>query len=202
MLPRCNHEENDIAIWSVRADAGSSVFATLTLAFTNDPPNRWVYPEPADYLKFFPRFAQALGGAALANGTAFANGDLTGVALWLAPDAAPDEKAMGRLIEESVAADKQADLAAVIEQMVALHPEEPHWYLPFIGVDPARHGQGIGTALLRPVLERCDAERLPAYLESTNPRNRTLYERLGFAAIGEIKAGCCPPIVPMLRQPH
>jgi len=124
-----------------------------------------------------------------------------GVALWLAPDAGPDEAALGRLIEGSVAAEKQADLAEVIEQMVRFHPEEPHWYLPFIGVDPACQGQGVGTALLRAMLARCDAERLPAYLESTNPRNQPFYELLGFRAVGEIRAGQCPPVVPMLRRP-
>jgi len=55
--------------------------------------------------------------------------------------------------------------------------------------------------LLKPVLSKCGETHLPAYLESTNPKNRTLYERHGFQAIGEIKIGNCPPIVPMLRHP-
>ncbi|HET9583943.1 MAG TPA: GNAT family N-acetyltransferase, partial [Bradyrhizobium sp.] len=95
----------------------------------------------------------------------------------------------------------RADIARVIEEMARYHPEEPHWYLPFIGVDPARQGNGLGAALLRSILAECDKMRLPAYLESTNPRNRPLYERHGFKEIGEIRAGDCPPVVPMLRQP-
>jgi len=74
-------------------------------------------------------------------------------------------------------------------------------YLPFIGVDPAQQGKGSGAALLKSVLAKCDKTHVPAYLESTNPRNRTLYERHGFRAMGEIKVGDCPPIVPMLRRP-
>jgi GNAT superfamily N-acetyltransferase len=137
----------------------------------------------------------------MASGTAFGSRDFTGVALWLDPETGPDEEEIGRLVEESVAAEKRADFAAVIEQMGGFHPQEPHWYLPFVAVDPTRQGGGLGTALLGPILARCDAERKPAYLESTNPRNQTLYERLGFRALGKIRAGQCPPIVPMLRQP-
>jgi ribosomal protein S18 acetylase RimI-like enzyme len=83
--------------------------------------------------------------------------------------------------------------------MVRYHPQEPHWYLPMIGVEPARQGKGLGAALLRAALLRVDAEGLSAYLESTNPRNVPLYERHGFEVIGEIRVGTCPPIVPMLR---
>ena len=49
-------------------------------------------------------------------------------------------------------------------------------------------------------LERCDRERLAAYLESTNPRNITLYERHGFVKAGLIQSGSSPPIVPMVRR--
>jgi GNAT superfamily N-acetyltransferase len=79
-------------------------------------------------------------------------------------------------------------------------PQEPHWYLPFIGVEPSRQGRGLGGALLRSALARVDSEGLPAYLESTNPRYRPLHERHGFEAIGEIRIGTCPSIVPMLRR--
>lgn len=69
------------------------------------------------------------------------------------------------------------------------HPKEPHYYLPMLGVEPAGQGRGMGSALMYPVLSRCDAERVPAYLESSTPRNRALYERHGFEAIGEFKLG-------------
>jgi GNAT superfamily N-acetyltransferase len=177
------------------------IFAVLTLAFAADPPNRWLFPESDRYLRHFPEFVRALGDAALPRRTAFVSQDYSAVALWLAPDEGPDGQAMTKLIEERVAPQKRADIAAVIEEMGRYHPEEPHWYLPFIGVDPAHQGHGLGAVLLHASLTRCEAAQLPAYLESTNPRNRPLYERHGFEAIGEIKVGDCPPIVPMLRRP-
>jgi ribosomal protein S18 acetylase RimI-like enzyme len=177
------------------------VFDILTLAFAADPPNRWMYPEAAHYLRHFPSFATALGGAALPNRTALVSTDYTGAALWLPPNVGPDEGTLADLIAKSVSAPKQSYLMAIIEEMGRYHPKEPHGYLPFIGVDPAQQGKGLGAALLKPVLSKCDEASLPAYLESTNPKNRTLYERYGFRVIGEIKVGDCPPIVPMLRHP-
>jgi len=175
------------------------VFATLTLAFAVDPPNRWLYPDEDEYVSQFPTFVTALGGRALHRGTAFVANDLSGAALWLAPDTSPDDEALTRLVR-ALAPDRSADMSTIIEEMGRYHPDEPHWYLPFIGVAPDRRGQGVGAALLRTGLAACDAAGLPAYLESTNPRNRPLYERHGFEAIGEIRVGSCPPIVPMLRK--
>jgi ribosomal protein S18 acetylase RimI-like enzyme len=105
------------------------------------------------------------------------------------------------LIEESVSTEKKACISDIVEQMARYHPEEPHWYLPFIGVDLASQGRGLGAALLRLPLAECDRAHLPAYLESTNPRNQPLYERHGFREVGKISAGDCPPVVPMLRLP-
>lgn len=176
------------------------VFSTLALAFAADPASRWLFPEPESYLQHFPAFARALAGPSLQQRTSLATDGYGGVALWLAPGEGPDEEGMAALIDEEVRPDKKDDVAAVIEEMGRYHPLEPHWYLPFIGVEPAWQGHGLGSALLRSSLARIDADGLPAYLESTNPRNRPLYERHGFEALGEIRIGSCPPIVPMLRR--
>lgn len=79
------------------------------------------------------------------------------------------------------------------------HPSEPHWYLPLIGVEPAQQGGGRGAVLMREALARCDRDGLPAYLESTNPRNIPFYERFGFRPVGEIQAGNGPKLTPMWR---
>lgn len=68
-----------------------------------------------------------------------------------------------------------------------------------IGVEPFHHGKGIGGALLAHTLALCDQAGLPAYLESSNPRNISLYQRHGFETIGEIQAGSSPFVTPMLR---
>ena len=90
----------------------------------------------------------------------------------------------------------------MFEQMATYHPTELHWYLPLIGVDPAHQGRGHGDALMRYVLEQFDREKRPAYLESTNTRNISLYRRHGFEELGTIQAGSSPTLVPMLRRPR
>lgn len=81
------------------------------------------------------------------------------------------------------------------------HPREPHWYLAALGTDPPHQGKGVGAALMRPVLERCDGDGLGAYLESSKERNVPYYERFGFVVTGELRLPDGPPIWPMWRDP-
>ncbi len=88
------------------------------------------------------------------------------------------------------------------EVMQEHHPHEPHWYLNVVSTMPEHQGQGLGTTVLQPVLEACDADGVPAYLESTNPRNRTLYLRQGFVAMNEVHLPDGPPMLRMWREPQ
>jgi GNAT superfamily N-acetyltransferase len=58
-----------------------------------------------------------------------------------------------------------------------------------MGLLPEHRGHGIGTALLRNVIERAESLGLPVVLhvESFNPARR-LYERFGFVDDGEVGA--------------
>jgi ribosomal protein S18 acetylase RimI-like enzyme len=80
--------------------------------------------------------------------------------------------------------------------------DEPHLYLAFIGTDPNSQGRGHGSALLRSMLERCDKEVFPAYLEATSPGNRAFYHRHGFELREELHwPDDGPPFWPMWRKP-
>jgi len=175
--------------------------ATITMAFSTDPVVRWVLRDASRYLLYWPEFVKAHGGAAFESGTADSIDDGAGVALWLPPGVGADEEAMGAIAEEAVPIAEQEEVFSVMGQMSEFHPTGPHWYLPLIGVDVTRLGNGYGSALLRHALERCDRDGLPAYLEATSPRNKALYERHGFEELGVIQAGQSPPMWPMLRQP-
>lgn len=175
--------------------------APLTTAFGNDPVTRWAFPDPHQYLVYFPEFARLFGGKAFDCGTAYCADDFVAAALWLPPGVNSDEEALGGLLQRSVAQRTQEPLFAMLEQMGGYHPAEPHWYLPLIGVDPSRQGRGYGSALLEQGLSRCDAEHQPAYLESTNERNIPLYQRHGFEVLGEVQVEDAPPLWPMLRKP-
>jgi RimJ/RimL family protein N-acetyltransferase len=81
------------------------------------------------------------------------------------------------------------------------HLQEPHYYIRYVGVATRFQGQGLGTALLRPTLDRCDGEGFPAYLEASTERSAALYERLGFVHLGELRLPGGPPFWPMRRPP-
>lgn len=178
------------------------VVAVITLAFSADPMARWATPDPARYVAAMPQVVRAFGGNAFVHGSADYLEEYSGAAMWLPPGVDPDGERMIALVQENAPPSVLPDLMRVMEQMGAYHPSEPHWYLPLIGVDPARHGNGLGSALMRHALRRSDADGVPAYLESSNPRNIPLYERHGFEILGTIQVGSSPTLVPMLRKPR
>lgn len=176
--------------------------ATITMAFSNDPVTRWVFHDADVYLRYWPRSVEAFGGAAFEEGTADSIDHCGGVALWLPPGVGPDDAMMAAVGLEALSAAHQEEVAAFWAKTAEFHPTAAHWYLPLMGVDVTRQGRGYGSALLRHALERCDRDRLPAYLEATNPLNKKLYERHGFETLGVIQADTSPPMWPMLRQPR
>jgi ribosomal protein S18 acetylase RimI-like enzyme len=88
-------------------------------------------------------------------------------------------------------------------QIESKHPKEPtHWYLGYLGVAPDHQGQGIGAAMLREVTDQADVAGTAAYLESSNERNLSLYERHGFRVVEDFRLlGRGPTVWRMWREP-
>jgi ribosomal protein S18 acetylase RimI-like enzyme len=184
---------------SATRERGAAI-RTLTEAFRNDPVCRWIWPGEATYDRYFPPFVEAFAGGAFDRDAAYASEDAGGVALWLPPGAASDGDALGQLAVESIEESLQEEAFAFLGQQEELHPHEPHWYLPLIGVAPGSQGRGVGGALLEHALAIVDRDGLPAYLEATTERNRALYERHGFVVTGVIQYGSSPAMWPMWRE--
>jgi ribosomal protein S18 acetylase RimI-like enzyme len=129
-------------------------------------------------------FLKILFEACLPHGELYVSDGLEGGAFWIPPGGRETGlRANLRFLPNLVRAAGLArvpGLVSAIDEVDKKHPHEPHFYLPMIGIDPPYQGRGIGSALMRPVLERCDREGIPAYLESSNERNVALYERNGF----------------------
>jgi len=183
----------------VQATEADRAISTLVLAFAADPHFRWLYPDAQQYLNHFPDVLRSFAGVAFAGDTIWKFEDMSAIALWLAPGVAPDTAATVAVLEASVPTEKLADLMVAFEQMDNAHPQSPHWYLAWIGIDPAHQGRGLGSDLLQRCLEITDSDHLPTFLDTPNPKTVPFYQRHGFDIVGEWAAGACPPVVSMLR---
>lgn len=172
---------------------------TAVLAFVTDPMARWISDRAAPFLEATGNFFDAFGGRAFEHGTAWTANDGQAVAMRLSPGTEPDGERMVAILEQYASPERFEEMMIVLGQMEHFHPREEHWYLPIIGCDPLYLGQGLGGMLMKTALERIDADGLPAYLESSNPSNVSLYERHGFEVIGEIQHGSSPTMLPMYR---
>jgi ribosomal protein S18 acetylase RimI-like enzyme len=180
----------------------SHAIGAIVAAFITDPIARFAWPSPHDHLRGMPLAAQEFAGASFEHRTAYVSADFCGAALWLPPGAHADGEALENIFRETAKPEHLDDLLATFEKMVQWHPDESHWYLPMIGVEPYSQGQGLGAELMRHAVARCDQEGALAYLESSNPRNISLYMRHGFEVLGEIRIGAAPLVTPMLRRPR
>ncbi len=178
------------------------IIDSIVLAFSSDPLARWVYPSPQQYLKSFPDFVKILAGKAFEKKTAYYTDNYSGAALWLAPQSQPDDDAIDLYLQQTISHEQQEKVFALFEQMSHYHPQEPHWYLAMVGVDSTQQRQGYGSALIQPVLQECDLQQQLAYLESSSPESRSLYERHGFELMETIQIDDSPPIFPMVRYPQ
>jgi GNAT superfamily N-acetyltransferase len=175
--------------------------AALTLAFSTDPIGRWMYgDDPHLYLKHFPPFVHAFAGRAFEAGTAHGIKEGIGAALWLPPGVHVDDEALGAELERTLSPAKCSAIGELFGQMHEYHPNEPHWYLPLVGVESFQQNKGYGTVLLNYALQQCDRDHVSAYLESTNPRNVAFYQRHGFEVLSTFVVDSTCSVSPMLRR--
>ena len=177
-----------------------AISALMGLAFAADPFVRWLLPDPYNFLKSNEKYTGLSSGPAFDNGSAFVIGDICGAALWLPPGSKVDSEPLAALRDRYFDPAVLDGFAELMEKSGVYRPVEPHWHLTLIAVDPVKCGRGYGAALMSHALEICDRDKLPAYLESTNPANLSLYKRFGFELLAEVRVGELPARYPMLRQ--
>jgi GNAT superfamily N-acetyltransferase len=202
-----SHEEDEmiqqsIEIRSATSDEIPRAVAAIVAAFLTDPPARFAWPSVHDYLLAMPVATGEFAGSSFEHGTAYVSEDFCGAALWLPPGVAPNGQALEKVFRDTAKPEHMDDLLSTFEKMEKSHPREAHWYLPQIGVEPNAQGKGIGAALMRHALARCDEERSLAYLEASKTQNIPFYQHHGFEIIGQIQVGSAPLVTPMLRKPR
>lgn len=176
----------------------------LADAYRDDPVHRYTLRNVARpervALPYFSRLVRTL----VRHGReVHATDDGSSVAVWVPPGV---EVVAGdgpvRFTPALVAEGPLAASISVFEFAERLHPPEPHWYLELLGTARERQGRGTGSALVRRILDRCDADGVPAWTWSSNPRNLPFYARLGFEVGGPVTVPGTPLVLhPVLRPP-
>lgn len=179
----------------------------LSLSFHDDPVMRWLFgdehPRPMRYTR--PFFAIE-GRRHLRHQTVYTSDGHAGAAYWDPPGQwRSSPSSILRLAPVILRGMGTRTLKALqglgrLEKAHAAHPE--HYYLAVLGTRPDRQGEGIGSALLAPVLATCDTEGVGAYLESSKEANIPFYRRHGFEVVGEVTFPSGPTVWPMWRDPR
>jgi GNAT superfamily N-acetyltransferase len=179
----------------------------LSLAFHDDPVMQWLFgaaaPRPMRYTR--PFFASE-GARHLHHAEVYTLDGTPGAAYWDPPGhwktRPRDILRMAPLMLRGMGP-RTINALRGLGRMEAAHAAHPdHYYLAVLGTRPDRQGEGLGTALMAPVLERCDVEGVGAYLESSKESNIPFYRRHGFEVVGEVDFPSGPRLWPMWREPR
>lgn len=173
--------------------------------FADDPVLTWVFRAPGQQAKLTAFFAFLATEVFVPLGATYL---LAGSCAAWTPPGSPEwspelTERFGRRMSETATPGDIDRLGRLDTVQQSHHPSEAHWYLSVIATLPAARGQGQGTALLEHTIRRVDGDGLPAYLESTNPRNLTLYERHGFVVRERVDLDDGGPVLTAMgREAH
>ena len=191
---------SDHPLSPVPAAHADLAYATLTSAYRDDPVHRWLYPDDDTYAEKLPLLIAAIADSAFETSTAWRLDDDPAVALWVPPGTLPDAERIGKVLLETVPVAKHSDVFGTLELTDGARPQEPHWYLPWLGVESSEQGKGLGGRLLTACLDYIDVGGLSAYLLATSPRNIAFFEPYGFTLKSRAQRGSAPALAVMVRE--
>jgi len=178
---------------------------TLALAFDDDPLTGWLFPGAAARRRKLPAFFRSLLRASLPFGEVYAAAGGRCVAIWNPPGTFPlgwyKDAKLG-LVTARLIGPRLRTCARGLMYFQSHHPQDPHWYLQMLGTHPEWQGRGLGSSIVAPVLERCDAGGERIYLESSKERNIPFYARHGFEVTAELQVPSGPLVWAMWREPR
>ncbi|MEA2468209.1 MAG: hypothetical protein QOJ57_2335 [Thermoleophilaceae bacterium] len=179
--------------------------AMLSRAFHEDPIVAWVFEDEHRRPKYARRFFAGRARVLIGQREIYTADGVAAAAMWARPDEwrDPPLRALKELAILTPGVGMRAGrVIRGLVQVESKHPKPPHWYLAVLGTDPSRQGEGLASSLLRRVLDECDRDEVPAYLETGTERNVAFYIRHGFMVTEELQLPKGPPIWLMWRDPR
>jgi ribosomal protein S18 acetylase RimI-like enzyme len=181
--------------------------AALAASFHDDPVMCWLFgDEPPRPMCYTRSFFTVEGRRHLRHRTVYTADGHPGAAYWDPPSRwKSSPMSILRLAPVMIRGIGTRTRMALqgLGRVEAAHAERPeHYYLAVLGTHPDCQCEGIGSALLAPVLATCDTTGVGAYLESSKQANIPFYRRHGFEVVGEVGLPSGPSIWPMWRDPQ
>jgi len=182
------------------------IAAALARAFYHDPFMAFALPEATTRLAISEEMFHAqLETVFVDTAEVHTTPDLTGAAIWTPPD--PPEltihasQHIGERMRD-LFGERVPVIGAALTEIRRHRPAGEHWYLDFLGTDPDHQGRGTGTAVLAPVLDRCDAAGTDAILWTTTEANVHFYAGRGFEVTADVQPPAAPRVWWMRRHPR
>jgi ribosomal protein S18 acetylase RimI-like enzyme len=182
--------------------------ACLTAAFQEDPVLSYLFEDEEQRpLMLAAFFANRLASRNETDRLLVPSGSdaRNAAALWEAPEKdSENDSSFNAVVAAGISLLGQgwiSDRLANLRVLGEAKPKDRHWYLSFVGTRPESRGKGLASTLIESVTNICDQEKIPAYLESSNPDNVSLYESHGFRVIGEAVIKDGPKVPLMWRDP-
>ena len=171
----------------------NNVVEILANCFDDNKSVNYIIPQDKFRKQRIKRLMQYCFDTCFASGAVFLSDDKKGCALMILPD-------KKRLTLRSAWLDTKLIFSAIglsgikktlaRERMIKkLQPKEPLYYLWYIGVHPDHQNAGIGTRLLKEIMEQSKTSKRTICLETSTVKNIPWYEKHGFEIYNQLDTG-------------
>lgn len=175
---------------------------TLANAFAQDPFHGWAIATASARRRRSPRFYAAMMAREIGRGKVLMTDGGEATAIW------HDSESSSGVLREVRFSLRMIEILRHRLPVVGIgtaltsryHPNTPHWFLVVLGVDVNHQRRGHGRTLMEPILQLCDADRKPAYLEASTTANVEYYRQFGFEVVRPYRLLFGPTIYPMIRS--
>ena len=164
----------------------------VAAAFYHYPMMAHYFPNPQRRKRWLPWYMEKTLSCAMRYGDVFATADFSGIMFVLPPGhtrlSQGEYIRNGFLMTPLVMGLQNYLKSDACEQFVANTHEKllggrAHYYLWGLVADPKAQRKGAGSALMKALTDRAEAENMPIYLETHDENNVTYYKRFGFGLI-------------------